>query len=331
MEPEGLGGVWVCGEQRLGRVGDVAFEITSKARTLADRLGCSVTVTILGCHIEDCADRLVACGADIVLFIDDPCLEHYHSDSYVPVLQELIEAYRPVILLMGATRVGLDLAPALAASIGTGLSAHCVDLDINDAGQLVQMVPAYGVQCVATIICPSCYPQMATVKPGVFLCAPREGRKGKSFRLTPQTGTIRSRVDIVEEGTVRDQGSCDFDTADVLVVGGAGVTSKEGWELVAQLANALKGVVGATRPAVDGGWAGLDQMIGHSGKSVAPKLYVGVGVSGDMLHMIGVAKAQVIVAINSDPQAPVFQQADYGIVGDYRAVLPILSKKLRAL
>jgi len=331
MEPERLGGVWVCGEQRLGRVADVAFELTCKARSLADRLGSRVTVAILGSHIEDCSNRLIALGADVVLFVDDPRLEHYQSDVFVPVLQQLVKEHEPAILLMGATRVGLDLAPALAASLGTGLSAHCVDLDLNEAGQLVQMVPAYGVQCVATIICPKSNPQMATVKPGAFECVPGEGRKGRALRLTAESAKVRSRVDIVEEGTVREQGSHGFDTAEALVVGGAGVASPEGWGLIGQLADALHGVVGATRPAVDEGWAGLDQMIGHSGSSAAPKLYVGVGVSGDMLHMIGVAKARVIVAINSDPRAPVFQQADYGIVGDYRAILPILVSKLEGL
>jgi electron transfer flavoprotein alpha subunit len=171
MAPERQGGIWVCGEQRLGHVAKVVFELTCKARSLGDRLGSRVTVTILGSQIEDCSNRLIACGADVVLYLDDPRLEHYQSDTFVPVLQQLIDEYRPAILLMGATLVGLDLAPTLAASLGIGLSAHCVDLDINEAGQLVQMVPAYGVQCVATIICPDSYPQMATVKPGVFLSA----------------------------------------------------------------------------------------------------------------------------------------------------------------
>ncbi len=321
-------GIWVFAEQEDGALADVGLELVGKARELAGRLETGVAAVVLGSGVEACAERLLAGGADRVYLVDDPLLDVYRSDAYVPVLQRLVEAYRPEILLLGATGVGLDLAPCLAARLGTGLSAHCIDLDVDETGHLVQIVPASGQACAATIVCPAHYPQMATVRPGTFPIRTFPGRMGEVLRVPAELSSGAVRTLVVERGAVPASEGTRLEKAEIVVAGGAGVGGKEGWELVRALAAALDGAVGASRPAVDEGWAGLDQMIGHSGRRVRPRLYIGVGISGDMLHMIGMKDAQVAVAINTNAHAPIFQQVDFGIVGDYHKILPVLIREL---
>ena len=324
MERANCSGVWVVAEQRRGVLARVSQELAGKGREMADKLGCRLAALLLGHSVQALAQPLLDCGADTVYLLDDPLLADYQSDAYVPSIQALVEAHRPEILLVGATLQGLDLAPRLAARLGTGLAAHCIGLDIDADGRLVQTVPASGQLAVATIVCPDHRPQMATVKPGTF---PLSDGRGRGGRVVPVPVTLTAtdlRLTIVEDGETACAEGCDLDAASVVVAGGAGISSEEGWHLVESLAAALGGVVGASRPATDAGWAATDRMIGHSGRSVHPKLYVGVGISGDMLHMVGMKDAQVAVAINSNPRAPIFGQVDLGVVGDYRAVIPAL-------
>jgi electron transfer flavoprotein alpha subunit len=323
-------GVWVFAEQNDGQLVDVTLELLGKGRELADKLMTDLAGVLLGYQVEHCTERLFACGADRVYMVDNPLLETYQADAYVPVLQRLVEEHQPEILLLGATGVGLDLAPCLAARLETGLSAHCIDLDVDEAGRLVQVVPAFGQACAATILCPERYPQMATVRPGTFPISLCPGRKGEIIKVSAGLSADQVRTVVVERGTTASSEGAQLEKAEIVVAGGAGIGSVEGWRLLEQLADALGGTVGASRPAVDEGWASLDRMIGHSGKRVRPKLYIGVGISGDMLHMIGMKDAQVAVAINSDPRAPIFQQVDIGIVGDYRKILPLLMQELRS-
>lgn len=322
------GGVWVFAEQKEGHLHKVALELLSKAREIADKLETELSAVLLGYQVESCTKQLFTCGADRVYLVDDPLLDIYQNDAYLPVIHRLVEAYNPEILLLGATMIGLDLAPSLAARLETGLAAHCIDLDVDGDRHLAQVVPAVGVASAVTILCPEHYPQMATVRPGTFPVEEFPNREGQVIRVSAELHPNQVRTTVVEQGTLYTAEDRQLETSKIAVVGGAGIGSEEGWHLLEQLADTLGGMIGATRPAVDDGWASLSQMIGHSGKTVKPKLYIGIGISGDMLHMVGVKDAQVAVAINNDPRAPIFKEVDFGIVGDYRKVLPLLIREL---
>ena len=324
-------GVWVFAEVHAGHLTHVVLELMSKARDLASRLDTYVAAILIGEKLADLVGELQGVGADRLYLAEDPQLAVYDSDRYSRVLKRLVEEHKPEILLLGATRVGLDLAPCVAARLETGLSAHCIDLDIDDAGRLVQYVPAFGQMSVVRILCPERNPQVATVVPGVFPVRTVAPAQTAILRVRPEVGVQRGRVTLVDHGVCTTSMTAELGASHVVVVGGAGIGSAEGWRLLEDFADAVGGAVGATRPAVDEGWAKPSQMIGHSGTSVGPRLYVGVGVSGDMLHMIGVSGAQVSVAINNDRNAPIFRQVDYGIVGDYREILPLLMQGLEHL
>ncbi len=317
-------GVWVFCEHRNGQLSSVTLELLSKGRLLADILTTDLVAVILGFQITGCQEQVFEFGVDRVYIADDPQLEFYQSDAYVPVLHRLVEQHRPEMLILASTDIGLDLAPCLAARLNTGLSAHCIDLEVDEIGHLVQIIPAFGMASVVKILCPDHYPQMATVKPGSFQIIKRQSTRRDVIRTTIGVREDQVRITIIEDGILLNNEATDLKSAEVVVVGGAGICSREGWDLLEQLAGELGASIGATRPTVDEGWAHLSQMIGHSGKSVQPKLYIGVGVSGDMLHMIGMKNAGIAVAINIDPHAPVFQQVDFGLVGDYRKILPLL-------
>jgi electron transfer flavoprotein alpha subunit len=317
-------------EHTAGQLTTLAFELTSKGRELADRRGAELAAVLLGSDLaEELGDQLVASGVDKAYLIDNPVLEVYRDDAYVSVLAPLVQEHGPEIVLLGATGLGLSLAPALAARLCTGLSAHCIDLDLDEKSQMVQLVPAVGQACVARILCADHRPQIATVRPGSFARSEMTGHQGSTIRLGLDLSLDVQRVIVVEQGSVCAGKAGRLTEAEVVVAGGAGIGSAEGWALLEELTKLLGGAVGATRPAVDSGWASQEQMIGHSGVSVCPEVYIGVGISGDMLHMIGVLDAKKIIAINRDPHAPIFQQADIGFVSDYREILPGLIRELR--
>jgi electron transfer flavoprotein alpha subunit len=322
--------IWVFAEQRGGILHDVGLELLGKARELADASEGSVTALLLGNGVLTLADHLTAHGADTILVADHAGLEPYHLLPYTQVLAEACRAYQPEIMLFGATSLGVELAPRLAARLQTGLSAHCIDLQLDADGKLLQMVPGWGGGVVATIKCPDHHPQMATVMPGVMKKPQPAAKSGEVIQLTlgEEVDTSGPRVLEVLRQEVKE---LPLETAEVVVAGGFGIGGMEGWQLLEELARLLGGAVGATRPPVDEGWASEEQMIGQSGKTVRPRLYIGVGISGMSHHVVGMDESEFVVAINKDPKAIIFEFSDLAIVGDYRDIIPHLVDELRGM
>ena len=320
------GPVWVIAEQIDCRILAVSFQLIGQARKLADELGTSVEVVLLGDRLDGQTQSLFAAGADRVYLGDDPELAVYQPETYTEIIVNLAKEQQPEIVLIGSTSMGRELAPLVAARLGTGLTAHCIDLALDENEILEQRVPAYGG--LISIICPKKRPQMATAAKGVFpMPELDETRMGEIVPLNVPDDLTR-RIQTLE--IVREEAEgVPLESAPIVVAGGAGVGDVEGWRQIADLAKALNAALGCTRPAVDEGWAGLEAMIGQSGKMVSPELYIGVGLSGEQQHMVGIADAQVMVAINNDPKAPVFEQVDYGIVDDCREFIPVLIDKIR--
>jgi len=269
---------------------------------------------------------LFAAGADRVYLSNAPELAFYQPDIYTEIIVKLAKERQPEIMLIGSTSMGRELAPLVAARLKTGLTAHCIDLVLDENRILKQIVPAYGG--LLSIVCPEKRPQMATVARGVFSTPePDENRTGELLPLdVPEE--IPRRIQTLEIIREEPEG-VPLESAPIVVAGGAGAGDLEGWRQIADLAKVLDAALGSTRPAVDEGWAGLETMIGQSGKMVSPELYIGVGLSGEQQHLVGVVGAQVMVAINNDPRAPVFEQVDYGIVDDCREFVPVLIDKIR--
>ncbi|MEW6659178.1 MAG: electron transfer flavoprotein subunit alpha/FixB family protein [Thermodesulfobacteriota bacterium] len=320
--------IWVFMEQRGGVLHDVGLELLGKARELAGPRGATVAALLLGDKVAPLTDRLIAHGADLVLVAAHPGLEPYRLLPYTQVLARACREYEPAIMLFGATAMGMELAPRLAARLETGLSAHCIDLQVDGEGLLLQMVPGWGGGVVATIKCPVHRPQMATVMPGVMQKFGPEPRSGRVVPLAvgPDLEVSGPRVLEVHREEPR---TLPLEQAEVVVAGGFGIGGREGWRLLEELAGLLGGAVGATRPPVDEGWAAEAQMIGQSGKTVRPRLYIGVGISGMSHHVVGMEGAETVVAINTDPQAPLLALADIALVGDYREIIPALVAELR--
>ncbi len=328
--------VWVFVEQRMGGVAHVSLELVSKARELADRLGSQVCALLCGHQVADLAPQLVHYGADRVLLADHPELAVYRTLPYARVAIDLIQARRPYIFVLGATPVGRDLAPRIASAVQAGLTADCTALEIGDytyRGQtyhdlLYQIRPAFGGNVIATIVNPQMHPQMATVREGVMhLREPDPSRQGEIERITPhfQKGDLALQV-LKHEMRMPE---CDLKHADVIVAGGMGVGSKEGFQLIYQLAEVLGGEVGASRAAVDAGFIGPEHQVGQTGVTVRPRLYIAAGISGAVQHRAGMDQAAKIVAINTDPKAPIFDVAHYKIVGDLHQVIPRMIEAYR--
>ena len=315
------GPVWVVGEQLDGRILDITYQLVGKARSLADGIGSKVEVLLLGDCAEAQGEVLFAAGADRVYLCQGADLGDYQSEAYSEIVVRQAHQNCPHIILIGSTYMGRELAPLVAARLETGLTAHCIDLVMGEDGVLVQKIPAYGG--IISIVCPEKRPQMATVAAGVFPAPEMDYcRTGEIIWLEAPDG-LSCRVETIE--TVRQESDCAaFETAATIVAGGAGACNSQGWERVSELAEVLNAGLGCTRPVVDEGRADLDRMIGQSGKMVTPELYVGVGLSGEQQHMVGIVGAKVMVAINSDSKAPVFEQVDYGIVDRCEDFLPVL-------
>ncbi len=321
--------IWVFIEQRAGVLHEVGLELLGKARELAEASGGTVAAVVLGADVAPLADRLIRHGADLVLLAEHPLLEPYRLLPYTTVLAQAVRQYQPAIMLFGATSLGMELAPRLAARLNTGLSAHCLDLKLDANGNLLQMVPGWGGGVVATIKCPAHRPQMATVMPGVMQKCEPAARSGQVINLPIDADLDTSGPQVLEVHR-EDPKEKPLEAAEVVVAGGWGIGGPEGWKLLEELAGLLGGAVGATRPPVDEGWALEAQMIGQSGKTVRPRLYIGVGISGMSHHVVGMEGSKVVVAINSDPRAPIFEVADIVIVGDYREILPPLLEEIRS-
>jgi electron transfer flavoprotein alpha subunit len=330
MDIKDFKGIWAFAEQRNGKLADVAFEMLGGARKLADKTGEEVAAVLLGDNVAHLVDELAAGGADKVYVAESPVLKHYSNEAYAPVVASLVGKYKPSIFLLGGTSLGMDLAPRVAAKVGTGLSAHAVDVHIDENGCMIAHVPSFGGSVMASIACAKFRPQMSTIPAGFLQRLPRvAGRKAKVEKVAVQLpGTMRTRVLEVfqEEPKMKP-----LNQADYVVAGGYGVGSKENWKIVEELATVLGGGVGATRPACDEGWANLEeQMIGQSGKTIRPKVYFGIGISGAMHHLIGVKDSKVIVSVNTDAKAPIAAASDYVLVGDFKQIVPALIDELSA-
>ena len=320
--------IWIFCEQRQGQLAEVSLELLGKAAELGHSAGRKVAGVLVGSQLGRLSEEASRFGADEVLVADHPLLRDYCNQTYVKVLAEGIRRYQPEIFLLGSTALGTDLGARLAARLRTGLSAHCVDLTLSSEGELRAVVPGWGGGVLATIRCPRTKPQMATVMPGVFdMPKARDARGGIiPLEVDVKPEEISYQILEVEKEELLDS---SLDKAEVVVAGGWGVGSKEDWQRLEELASVLNGAVGATRPPVDEGWAKEPQMVGQSGRTIHPKLYIGVAASGQMHHMVGIKGAELMVAINRDPDAPIFEQCDLGLVGDFREILPPLIKAIQ--
>ena len=318
--------IWVIADQENCNLLPVTPQLVGQARILADVLETSVEVVLLGDGVGIHTEKLFASGTDRIYMGNDPDLATYHSEVYMDVIVKLAREHNPQIVLMGSTSAGRELAPLVAARLKTGLTAHCIDLSINQEGILEQKIPAYGGEI--TIVCPERRPQMATVAQGVFPNPSPDG--GRSGEIVSVRGPFlfSGRIQTLEVVT-EEPGGIPLDTASCILAGGAGVGDLDGWNQIAELATILNAGLGCTRPAVDEGWAELETMIGQSGKMVGPEIYLGIGLSGEQQHMVGVAGAKIMIAINSDKKSPVFDQVDYGIVDDCRGFVLMLLEKIR--
>jgi electron transfer flavoprotein alpha subunit len=322
-------GIWVFIEQEEGCVAEVSFELLTAARQLSlKRGGTEVTALLLGHGITGLAEDLLSYGADRVLLADHPSLEKYLTLPYTRVIGRLIAERKPDIFLLPATSVGADLAARVAIRVNTGLSAHCTHLDINAGGELMQVVPAFGGKVMATILCPKHRPQMATIRPGVYRRGELRKGQGRGEEVFADLFPEDLKQKVVEVHWEK-KAAQSIEEAEVVVAGGAGIGKAEDWKWVERLAQSLHAAVGGTRPPLDEGWIEEGQMIGQSGKTIRPKLYIGVGISGVIQHVVGIQDAKVIIAVNNDPQAAIFQSADLGAVADFRKIVPLLIEELQ--
>lgn len=323
-------GILVWAEQSEGQVKPVTFELLGEARRLAEQLQAPVAVALLGEDMTTAAASCIHYGADRVYLVDDPRLAGFNDEIYAAVMEQVIELYKPEILLMGATTYGRSLAPRLASRLHTGLTADCTQLAIDpDSRLLLQTRPAFGGNLMATITCPRHRPQMATVRPGVMRAlSPDAGGQGQIVQPPVEIPeTTRIRVLEVCQTLAED---VDLTAAEVVVAAGKGVGSAANMQAIEELAQLLGGVVGATRPVVDAGWIDYSHQIGQTGKTVSPKLYIACGISGAVQHTVGMQGAETIVAINKDPEAPIFQIAHYSLVGDVMEIVQALIEELRS-
>lgn len=323
-------GIWVFAEQKDGKLANVALELLGQGRKLADKLGEPLVAILLGDQITDQAKRLIAFGADKVMVASAPELKHFLEDSYAQVIVDLVRQEKPNIILFGATAIGRSLAPKIAARLETGLTADCTGLEVDVAEKnLLQTRPAFGGNLMATILCPNHRPQMATVRPKVFKpLAEDSSRSGEivNVDLSKTVWDIRAKVlEVVNEvgNTV------NLEDANIIVSGGRGLCDPKNFKLVEELAEVLGGAVGASRAVVDAGWVPYSHQVGQTGKTVGPKIYFACGIHGAIQHMAGMSSSDIIIAINKNPDAPIFKIATYGIVGDVREILPLLIKEFK--
>lgn len=324
--------IWVFAEHWKNKVLPVYNELLGKAKELAGQMGNSTRVcsVVFGSNVETLLEELKTSGADRIYVVDDERLKLYNPDYYGEAFKYLIETYKPDIVLIGATALGSELAPTVAAKIKTGLAAHCIDLKINDDGELVQVVPAFGGRVLGEIFTPNTRPQMASIKPGAFVRKAIPESAGEVIRCDSSClNSVEPRI--ITLGVHREEvKGIPIDEAEVVVCGGFGVGSRENWELLQELADLLKGAVGCTRPSLDEGWAeSEDTMVGTSGKSIRPKVYIGVGISGATHHICGMKDSNFIVSINKDKNANIFEVSDVKIVGDCTVILKALIEKLK--
>ena len=335
-------GVFVFAQQVDNEVSSIAYELLGKGKELAEKLSTEVVAVLIGYQVKGLADKLAEYGADKVILVDDPELEVYRTEPYAHALASVIEKYKPEIMLVGATAIGRDLGPTVSARVATGLTADCTVLEIGDFpinpipgkeqlhNQLLMTRPAFGGNTIATIACPNFRPQMATVRPGVMQKADRVvDAKAEVIEFNPGFTPDNKYVEILKVvKAVSDV--ADIMDAKILVSGGRGVGSAENFKILEDLAEVLGGTVSCSRAVVDAGWKPKDLQVGQTGKTVRPNVYFAIGISGAIQHVAGMEESDIIIAINKDESAPIFDVADYGIVGDLNKIVPALTEKLKA-
>ena len=341
MNLEAYKGVFVFAQQVDNVISNIAYELIGKGKELAKDLGVEVTAVLVGSDVKGLADQLAEYGADKVIVVDDPELKEYRTEPYTHAIASVIKEFKPEIFLIGATAIGRDLGPRVCARIHTGLTADCTKLDIGDFpmnpvpgretkhNQLLMTRPAFGGNTIATIACPDFRPQMATVRPGVMQKAPKEaGKKAVVTEFNPGFTKNNKYVDILEVVKAVSN-TVDIMDAKILVSGGRGVGSPENFKILDDLAEAIGGTVSCSRAVVDAGWKPKDLQVGQTGKTVRPNVYFAIGISGAIQHLAGMEESDIIVAINKDESAPIFDVADYGVVGDLNKIVPMLTEKIK--
>ena len=323
-------GVLVFGEQTEGKFRKVAIEAVSEGKRLADKLSAELAAAVIGSGIQDLAASLGAYGATKVYAIDDPALANYTADGYAKALCKTVQEAQPSILLMGCTSMGRDLGPKVAARMKTGIAPDCTALDIKD-GRLIATRPMYAGKVIAEVVCPESTPQIATVRPNVFSVAAADESRSAEI-ITMDAGVSAGELRTVVREVIKAAGATvDLTEAQVIVSGGRGMGGAENFKILEELASVLGGAVGASRSAVDAGWRDHQFQVGQTGKTVSPVLYIACGISGAIQHLAGMKTSKVIVAVNKDPEAPIFKVADYGIVGDLFKVVPIMAEEGKKL
>ena len=325
--------VWVFIETTAGKPRNVSLELLGEGRKLADEMGQKLAGVLIGSGVEGIAKDVVAAGADQVYLVEAPELAHYNTDGYTAVFTDLINKYKPSVILLGATNDGRDLGPRVACRVGTGLTADCTGLGIDsDTGLVAWTRPAFGGNIMATILCPDHRPQMGTVRPSVFKKPiPDYNKSGDIIRVASVAKAEDIRTKLIEVIQVCIGSSCNLEEAEIIVSGGRGMGKPENFSLVEELATVLGASVGASRAAVDAGWKPHMNQVGQTGKTVGPKIYIACGISGAIQHLAGMSSSDIIIAINKDPDAPIFLMADYGVVGDVCEVLPLLTEEFRKI
>lgn len=317
--------LWVYIETEEGTAKSVGYELLSPGRFLADKLGTKLCAVVLGDQVEEVVKNAIAYGADTVIVVDDPQFKFYNTDVFSNTMVHLVKKYAPEVILIGATNNGRDVGPRVSCRLKTGLTADCTSLDIDaESGKVAWTRPAFGGNLMATILCPNTEPQMGTVRPGVFK---------KPLKDETRTGEIIREQFHVEEEEIHTHlkerinevaAALNLEEAEIIVSGGRGLGKPENFSYIRELAAALGGAVGSSRAAVDAGWIPHAHQVGQTGKTVAPKIYIACGISGAIQHLAGMSGSDTIVAINKDPDAPIFKVADYGIVGNLFEVIPLL-------
>ncbi|MEL7565042.1 MAG: electron transfer flavoprotein subunit alpha/FixB family protein [Dehalobacterium sp.] len=323
-------GVWVFIEQVNGEIAPVSWELLGKGRELADDLNVPLSGVLLGYEIRAQAGEIISYGADKIYLMDDPVLEHYRTPPYAHGLVQLAKQYKPEIILLGATSLGRDLAGTVATKLGTGLTADCTVLEIDKETRLLKQTrPAWGGNIMATILCKKHRPQMASVRPRV-MSTPTLNPNHRGEIIEVSLGLTEKDVPQEFIGFAPEPGTALYlDKADVIVAFGKGIGSQENFERVKTLSKLIGGSLGASRAAVEAGWLGYEHQVGQTGQTVRPRLYMAFGISGAIQHLVGMQNSDYIVAVNKDPEAPIFRVADYGIVGDLNEVLPLFIKELK--
>jgi len=323
-------GIWIIAEQREGELRKISFELTSEARRLADQMGQSVTAILLGSNIKEKAPELGKYGADKVIVADDSRLATYTTDAYVSVIAQLAQSGEPTIILLGASFQGKDLSGRLAARLGVGMVQDCVAFSLEN-GNLVAKRPIYAGKAYATATFKDSVPQIATARPNVLELNEPDGSKSAEVidaEFSLDDSQLKTKVvEIIQE----EGAKVDLTEAERIVSGGRGMKGPENYNILEELANIIDATVGASRSAVDSGWRPHSDQVGQTGKVVSPNLYIACGISGAIQHLAGMSTSKYIVAINKDPEAPIFQKADYGIVGDLFEVVPALTEEIKKI